>query len=104
MEMIVNEELKTVLSNCDAKRDHNYREGADSFTITTREYAILCEALRPEVEAKIRNDALEEAAQIALRRTEIPRDARKPTRDQVVIVGEEIAQLIREKIREPQSS
>jgi hypothetical protein len=40
------EQLKTVLSNCDAKRDHNYREGADSFTITTREYAVLCEALQ----------------------------------------------------------
>lgn len=35
------EELKIVLSNCDAKRDHNYRLGADSFTITTREYAVL---------------------------------------------------------------
>lgn len=45
----MNEELKTVLSNCDAKRDHNYRLGADSFTITTREYAVLRDiALLPE--------------------------------------------------------
>ena len=43
-------DLKTALSNCDAKRDHNYRQGADNFTITTREYAILREvAMRPEV-------------------------------------------------------
>jgi hypothetical protein len=41
----VPEELKTVLSNCDAKRDHNYSLGADSFTITTREYALLCEVI-----------------------------------------------------------
>lgn len=47
--------------------------------------------------SKVRDAALEEAAQIALRRTEIPRDARNPTRDQVVIVGEEIAALIRSK-------
>jgi len=40
----MNDELKAlrvVLSNCDAKRDHNYRLGADHFTITTAEYELL---------------------------------------------------------------
>lgn len=50
-----------------------------------------------EERTKIRDEALEDAAQIALRRTEIPKDARKPTRDYVVVLGEEIASLIRER-------
>ena len=40
------DDLTVVLSNCDAKRDHNYRLGGDSFSITTREYAALVKAAR----------------------------------------------------------
>lgn len=42
---------------------------------------------------------LEKAKAIVLRRTEIPKDAREPTRDAVVILGEEIAEIIEEEIR-----
>jgi len=37
----VAEALQEAIRSCDVKRDHNYRMGADSFTITTAEYAAL---------------------------------------------------------------
>lgn len=48
---------------------------------------------RREVEAEVAG--MERARQIVLRRTEIPRDAKNPTRDAVVVLGEEIADLIK---------
>lgn len=44
--------------------------------------------------AATRKEALAEAAATIIRRTEIPKDARNPTRDEVVILGEELARLI----------
>lgn len=44
--------------------------------------------------AEAYNSALTEARAVVLRRTEIPKDARNPTRDHIVILGEEIAGLI----------
>lgn len=65
------DELKAILSNCDAKRDHNYRLGADSFTITTREYAVLrALVLLPSETRPTYEDGLEDAAQACERFSE----------------------------------
>lgn len=44
-------------------------------------------------------NGLRKAKSIVLRRTEIPKDAKEPTRDAVVILGEEIAEIIDQEIR-----
>jgi len=44
--------LLEIFAACDAKRNHNYREGADSFTITTREYTALRDALLAQPEGQ----------------------------------------------------
>ena len=51
---------------------------------------------RKELEARI--DGMESAKSRVLRRTEIPRDAKNPTRDWIVILGEEIAGFIDDDI------
>lgn len=43
---------------------------------------------------KARVEGLREAKQIVIRRTEIPADAKNPTRDQTVIIGEACAEAI----------
>lgn len=45
-------------------------------------------------------EGLRTARDIVLKRTEIPADARRPTRDAVVILGEEIARLITEELHD----
>jgi len=55
--------------------------------------------LSSEVE-KARLEGMESAKARVLRRTEIPSDARNPTRDWVVILGEEIAGFIDQDIAE----
>lgn len=49
-----------------------------------------------------RKQGMEQAKSQVLRRTEIPRDAKNPTRDIVVVVGEECARIIDEDIKELQ--
>jgi len=51
---------------------------------------------RIALEARI--DGMEQAKSRVLRRTEIPKDAKNPTRDYVVILGEQIAQFIDDDI------
>lgn len=60
---------------------------------------------RAEAKAKIqalitraRIDGMRQAQSRVLRRTEIPKDARNPTRDAIVILGEEIAGFIEDDI------
>lgn len=48
------------------------------------------------IDARI--DAVEQARSRVLRRTEIPKDAKNPTRDYVVVLGEEIAGIIEHDI------
>lgn len=45
-----------------------------------------------------RLEGLQQAQSIVLRRTEIPKDAKTPTRDAIVILGEEIANIIQQDI------
>lgn len=50
---------------------------------------------------KERAQGMRRAKNIVLRRTEIPKDAKNPTRDYVVILGEEIAELIERDLAAP---
>jgi len=59
--------------------------------------------LLEEVDRKARIAGMEQACSRVLRRTEIPKDAKNPTRDIVAMVGEECARIISEDIAQLQS-
>lgn len=51
-----------------------------------------------QVDRESRINGMKQAKSRVLRRTEIPSDAREPTRDAIVILGEEIADIIQRDI------
>ena len=60
----------------------------------THMYTDLIEALITKAETEARVEGMNKAKSRVLRRTEIPVGAKNPTRDAVVILGEEIADII----------
>lgn len=56
------------------------------------------EAYTASIRAEERIAGMEQAKSRVLRRTEIPKDARNPTRDGIVILGEQIASFIEQDI------
>lgn len=58
----------------------------------------LAGCLTPAAQERAVAQGMRRARDIVLRRTEIPKDAKNPTRDYVVILGEEIAELIEREL------
>jgi len=95
MNLTVSEILGTLLSKvlADQKDAMNGRPGARTFGVDDNPSS---EAERQinELIREARIDGMEQAKSRVLRRTEIPKDAKEPTRDIVVEIGELCAEII----------
>jgi hypothetical protein len=73
---------------------HNAYEGIKTDVADTASTRKVLEAIIARECDKARIAGMEQAKSRVLRRTEIPKDARNPTRDSTVILGEQIADII----------
>ena len=89
--------ILTLLTNFAFEQGRLYAEGKPlTGNVSDKENETIAQLETIVREARI--DGMEQAKSRVLRRTEIPRDAKNPTRDVVVEIGEVCAEIIQQDI------